>query len=264
MRLSFVILAILGAAVPASAQTEKMHAPTAADRFPIGETLLYEIKFGFVTLGEAMMHVADIDTIRSEPALHVVFAMKGGVMTIYRLHDRMDSWIGLNDFSSRRFVQDFHEGNSFRYTAWDIYPDSGFYQEEGVDSTVATSPDPLDDYAFFYFARTLDLEIGKRYEFNRYFRPDRNPVVLEVLNRDTLDLPAGRFSTVVVHPIIQGRGILAEGREARMWITDDDRRLVVQLKVKFPFGTLALRLKDVADAPPPELLEKPSGEKADP
>ena len=263
MRASLIIAAVLGGATPVLAQ-DNASPLYDANRFEVGETLLYDIKFGFVTLGQAMMHVAGIDTIRGEPTLHVVFAMKGGVMTIYRLHDRMDSWIGLSDFSSRRFVQDFYEGNSFRYTAWDIYPDSGYYREEGVDSVVTTSPDPLDDYAFFYFARTLDLEIGRRYEFNRYFRPDRNPVVLEVLERDTLDLPAGRFSTVVVHPIIQGRGILAEGREARMWITDDDRRLVVQLKVKFPFGTLALRLKSLTKEPPGDLLERPSGRTPEP
>ena len=38
---------------------------------------------------------------------------------------------------------------------------------------------------------------GERYEFERYFRPDRNPVVLEVLGRDTLDVPAGRIPTTV-------------------------------------------------------------------
>jgi hypothetical protein len=177
---------------------------------------------------------------------------------IYRLHDRMDSWIGIADFASRRFIQDFHEGGSYRRNVWDIYPDSGYYIEEGVDSIKETSADPLDDFAFFYFVRTVDLEVGQRYEYERYFRPDRNPVVLEVLERDTLDLPAGRFPSIVVHPIIQGRGILAEGKEARMWISDDDRRLVVQLKVKFSFATITLRLKDIVDEPPEEMLQRPT------
>jgi hypothetical protein len=249
---------MLLSATPLHGQTDATRSPRPTDHFAVGETLEYEIKFGFITLGKAMMHVAGIDTVRSTPTLHTVFAMKGGLMSLYRLHDRMDSWIGLDDFASRRFVQDFHEGNSFRYTAWDIYPDSGVYRQEGTAETLPTSVDPLDDYAFFYFARTLDFAVGQRHEFNRYFRPDRNPVVIEVVGRDTLDLPAGRFTTFVVHPIIQGRGILAEGREARMWISDDDRRLVVQLKVKFPFGTIALRLLGIPDGPPKDLLERPS------
>lgn len=220
------------------------------------ETLIYEAKFGFITLGSGMMHTAGIDTIRGTPALHVVFVLKGGGF-IYSLHDRMDSWIGLEDFASRRFVQDFHEQGNTRLTVWDIYPDSGYYVQAGVDSILPTSAKPLDDYAFFYFTRTLDLQPGDTLEFNNYFRPDRNPVVLEVMGRDTLDLPSGTFPSIVVHPVIKGRGILAEGKEARMWISDDERRLMIQLKVKFSFATITLRLKSIEDTPPPGMLLKP-------
>ena len=242
---------------PLAAQNDTDATSRYALGFEIGETLIYEAKFGFISLGSGMMNIAGIDTVRGEPTLHTIFVLQGGGM-IYRLHDRMDSWIGIDDFASRRFIQDFHEGGSYRRDIWDIYPDSGYYIEEGVDSILPTSSDPLDDLAFFYFVRTVDLEVGQRYEYERYFRPDRNPVVLEVLELDTLDVPAGRFPTIVVHPIIQGRGILAEGKEARMWISDDDRRLVVQLKVKFSFATITLRLKDIVDEPPADMLQRPT------
>jgi hypothetical protein len=225
---------------PTGAQTDSAPGTNMLATFEVGETLVYEAKFGFITLGSGMMHVAGVDTIRGVPSLHVTFVLKGGGM-LFPMHDVMDSWIGIEDFTSRRFIQDFHEGSNHRYTAFEIYPDSGYYRREDTDSLFPTSPDPLDDYAFFYFARTLDYAIGETYEFHRYFRPDRNPVVLEVLERDTLDLRAGRFPSVVVHPVIKGQGILAEGKEARMWISDDDRRLMVQLKVKFAFATITLR-----------------------
>jgi hypothetical protein len=143
-----------------------------------------------------------------------------------------------------------HEGGSHRYSAYEIYPDSGYYRQEGVDSILPTSPHPLDDAAFFYFVRTVPLEVGERYVFERYFRPDRNPVVLEVLARDTLDTPAGRFPTLVIKPTIQGRGILAEAQEPRMWVTDDERRLMVQLKSTFlSIATITLRLREIAGRP---------------
>ena len=223
------------------------------------ETLVYEAKFGFITLGSGMMHTVGVDTIRGTPTLHTVFVLKGGGF-IYRLHYRMDSWIGLEDFASRRFVQDSHEGGNEYYRVYDIFPDSGFFVQEGVDSIQPAAENPLDDYAFFYFARTQDLVPGDTLRYDNYFRPDRNPVILEVIEKDTLDLPAGRFTTVVTHPVIQGRGILAEGKEARMWITDDERRLMVQLKVKFSFATITLRLKSIEDEPPPDMLIRPGKE----
>lgn len=238
----------------AAAATDSASAPTKP--FPVGETLLYDARFGLLNLGRGMMHVAGIDTIRGTPSMHVVFVLEGGSF-FYRLNDRMDSWFGVDDFASRRFIQDFHEGSSERYTAYEIFPDSGYYLEAGKDSAFPTSEVPLDDAAFFYFVRTVDLEVGKRYEYHNYFRPDRNPVVLEVLGRDTLDLPAGRFPTIVVRPTIQGRGILEEAKEPRMWLTDDERRLMVQLKVKFAsIATVTLRLREIAHALPKELAER--------
>lgn len=212
--------------------------------FPVGETLIYQARFGIIPIGRASMTVLGVDTIRGTPALHIRFHIEGGTF-FYRLDDKMDSWIGLHDFHSLKFVQDYDEGGKKRYAAYHIYPDSGFYRQAGIDTVMETSAEPLDDTAFIYFARTVHLEPGRRYEFNRYFKPDRNPVVLDVLGRDTIDVPAGKFPTFVVQPIIKGRGILAEARDARLWISDDDRRIIVQLKTRFPFGSIRLRLRRV-------------------
>jgi hypothetical protein len=220
-----------------------------AERFPVGERLVYQARFGFLNIGSAVMQVMSVDTIREVPTLHVTFLVLGGTF-FYRMNDRMESWIGLRDFASRRFVQDFDEGGRTRYAKYEIYPDSGFYRQAGKDSAITTSADPLDEAAFLYFVRTVPLELGKRYAFNRYFRPDRNPVVLEVLARDTIEVPAGRFPTVVIKPTIKGRGILAEAAEPRMWLSDDDRHLMVQLKSKFSFGTITFRLSRVEQRGP--------------
>jgi hypothetical protein len=255
--LPFLLLALAHAA-PTQAQ-DTVAAPPEPGGFAVGETLVYEVKFGLLTLGEGLMHIAGIDTVRGDPTLHVVFRLRGGTF-FYRLDDRMDSWIRLEDFASVRFVQDMKEANQVRYTEYNIYPDSGYYLESGVDSVRASSPQPLDDTAFFYFVRTVPLADGERYEFDRYFRPDRNPVVLEVLGRDTLDVPAGKIPTVRVRPTIQGRGILEEAREPQMWLSDDDRRIVVQLKVKFSFATITLRLREIHDMLPEKIELGPIGQ----
>lgn len=258
-RLVLLCLALCGSA---EAQGNAGSSPVPLERFPVGETLVYDAKFGPFTVGRGLMHVAGVDTVRGVPAVHTVFRLKGGVM-FYPLDDRMDSWFGLHDFSSRRFVQDFHEGRSHRYTRYEIFPDSGFYREYGsaaadapADTTAPTSLAPLDDTAFFYFARAAALEVGQRYAYDRYFRPDRNPVILEVIGRDTLDVPAGRFRTIIVRPIIKGRGILAESQNPRLWLSDDERRLVVQMKSTFGgVGTITLVLRQVGGPIPSDLTE---------
>ena len=225
-----------------SAQATPPVDPGSSTLFRVGERLRYEVRVGPFTLGRAETRVVGIDTIRGTPAAHVQVRLTGSNYLV-RINNVMDSWVALKDTSSRRFTQDNDENGKKRHAWYDIFPDSGYYRERGVDSTKQTVDRPLDDAAFFYHVRTMKLAPGKKYEIPRYFRPDRNPVILDVLGRDTINVPAGKFPTLRLQPIIKGQGILKEAADARMWLTDDDRHLMVQLKSKFPVvGYLTMRL----------------------
>ncbi len=216
-------------------------------RFPVGEIMVYDAKaFGVIKLGRASMEVLPPDTVRNEPTWHFRFILDANVVGVYRMHDQFDSWVGADDFHSRRYVQQKHEGGKQWMDEYEIYPDSGIYWQNGVDTAQAASDNPIDDTAFFYFVRTVDLVPGDSLSFNNYFRPDRNPVIVRVLARDTIDVPAGRFATIVIQPIIKG-GMFDGNNDGRMWITDDDRRLIVQMKTKIGFGAITMRLTDFID-----------------
>ena len=102
----------------------------------------------------------------------------------------------------------------------------------------------LDDVSFLFLARLLPLEVGQRYEFDRYFKDEGNPVVIEVLRREEIRVPAGTFQTIVVRPIIQTGGAFGDGGEAELYLTDDDRRAIVRLKVGMAVGAGNLFLTD--------------------
>jgi hypothetical protein len=172
--------------------------------------------------------------------------ISASLLGVYRINDSFESWVDCSNGFSRRFIQDYDESNQQHRNVYDIFPDSGIFRQSGIDSTMPTVREPLDETAFLYWVRTLDLEPGDTVRLDRYFRPDRNPITISVLGRDTLDVPAGRFETVVVQPTIPDGGLLfSEEAEARVWLSDDDRRLVVQMKVKLMgFATVALRLKE--------------------
>jgi hypothetical protein len=212
--------------------------------FPVGERLTYGAKYGLFSVGTAVMEVMGIDTVRGVETAHFQFRISGGALW-YHLDQTMESWVGRSDFRSRRFVSVQDERDRHRERRYEIYPDSGFYREEGRDTTFATVADPLDDAAFLYWVRTVPLEIGKRYEYARYFRPDRNPVIVEVLRRERVSVAGRKWNAIVVRPKIpQGRGIFAEKSETRIWLSDDARRLVLAIQSNFSFGQVTLKLKE--------------------
>ena len=98
-------------------------------------------------------------------------------------------------------------------------------------------------YALCY-ARTLPLRVGDQYRLTRYFKESGNPVILRVVRKETVTVPAGRFNTVVVQPSIRTSGLFAEGGRAEIYFTDDERHIPVLIKSRVPVvGSLTMSLK---------------------
>jgi hypothetical protein len=236
---------IMGLVVTLALQSLSPPAPPAAYPFAVGERLSYTAKLGMLTLGSGMLEVAALDTVRGVESFRLRFRLKGKTM-FYSLDDVLESWLGTSDLNSRRFVQDFVENEKETKRHYEIFPDSGYYRELGKDAIRETPAEPLDDAAFFYFVRLTPLEVGKKYTYDRYFRKDKNPVTIEVLKRERMELPDGsKVQCLVLHPIIDTKGLFSKRSETRIWLTDDARRLPVQIRTKFPFGTITLRLRDM-------------------
>jgi hypothetical protein len=209
--------------------------------FFVGERLEYDVKFGALKVGKGSMEVQDIATVNGVPAWHTMFRIDGGVL-FYKVKDRYESWFDTATLTTRRYYQDIDEGSYERKSKFEFFTDRGMYQENDKPEqpTVAS---PLDDGSFLYFVRTIPLEVGKEYSFSRYFKPAANPVVIKVLRRDTIDVPAGRFATVVLQPTFRSKGLFSEDGKAEVWITDDKARMMVQLKTKLSIGSINLYLK---------------------
>jgi hypothetical protein len=222
-----------------NARAVRQDAPPPTPWF-IGERLEYNVKFGWFNVGRAYLQVMGIDTIRGEPSWHVMFVVHGHALG-YTLRDSLQSWFGVRDLASRRFIQDTDEDGRMRYRRFEIYPE----RQQWVRDTLTgeTPPDPLDDASFFFYARTVPFVIGQTLTMDRYFIRDRNPVTLQILQRQTISVPAGRFSTMAVRPVFKTRGMFAEGGGAIIWFSDDEARLPVRIRSSLKVGTLDISLR---------------------
>ena len=248
-----VMLVALLASAPAGAQpaqvasTESVSAEReqvfAAVPFAVGEELVYRASFGGIPAGKARMRVAGLERVRGRLAYHLIFSIDGGI-PLFRVRDRYESWIDVETLASLRHRQRIHEGSYKRTTHYEIYPERAQFQknDEPLQPSVR---DPLDDGSFIYAVRAAGVDVGETRRDDRYFRPDRNPVVLSGLRRERVTVGAGTFTTTVVQPSIKANGLFSENGEARIWFTEDERRLPVQVKTSFAKFTLTLSLESV-------------------
>ncbi len=215
----------------------------AAVPYAVGEELTYRATFGGIPAGSARMRVDGIEMVRGRPAYHVVFSIDGGV-PFFRVRDRYESWIDVQTLASLRYRQEISEGRYKRLRNYEIYPDRATYQE-GDEPVQASVSHPLDDGSFIYAARVTRPEAGQTRRDDRYFRPDRNPVVLTGLRHDTVTVNAGTFATTVVRPSIKANGLFSENGDAQIWFSDDAGHYPVQVKTKFAKFALTLTLQSL-------------------
>ena len=68
-------------------------------------------------------------------------------------------------------------------------------------------------------------------------------MVIRVLRKERIEVPAGTFNTIVVQPLITSPGLFSEKEKAEVWISDDNIRMVVQIRSHVKFGSLRLALR---------------------
>ena len=237
------------AATPASVAATVKHAKVP---FGAGERMEYDVKFGVLKVGKAHMEVVALDNLRGRPAWHTAFWVQGGNF-MYRVNDVYESWMDAETLSSLRFVQELEEGGKDTERRFEIYPERAIFVQTSKkpNKEEKSVSQPLDDGSFLYFIRTIPLEVGQTYDFDRYFRPDRNPVRIKVVRKEKINVPAGTFNAIVLQPTIKTKGIFSENGHAEIWLSDDDRHIMLQLKSKLSFGSLNLYLKSYSPSPNP-------------
>jgi hypothetical protein len=242
---AFASLLLALSAAPLAAQAHA-RVPWAA-----GERLEYNVRLAGISSGDGTMQVMGIDTMRGRAAWRLHFNIKGSTpFGTYHVDDSYDSWLDVESLNSLRFEQDLYEGGRHTLRKYDIFPARSMFHQEGKEERKSVA-EPLDEASLFLFVRTLPLEVGKEYTFDRYFDPKANPVVIKVIRKDTINVPAGRFATIVLQPSFNTSGLFSQDGHAEIWLSDDDQRILVQMQTRFAkVISLGLQLKKVTYGPP--------------
>lgn len=239
-------MAVLAITAPAVTGQESTDPGPSLARIPfsVGEHAEYQVRLGAIRVGSGSLDVVESEIVDGHRTMRTRLHVHGGI-PFARVDTRMESWIDEKGLFSRRFEQDQHELSFERHRIFDFFPEQRIFRmrESGEIGRLA-SEQPLDDVSFIFYARTLPLKVGDRYTIPRYYKEDGNPVVIEVLRKQTIEVPAGTFETIVVQPTIKTDGLFGQGGEAELYFTDDDRRVLVHLRSRVPVvGSLNMSLR---------------------
>ena len=203
--------------------------------FAVGETLQYQATLGYFPVGSATATVARTARERGTDALVLAAVGEGGPPG-FRARYELTSWVQSSRLASLRFHRKLMQGNKVDEERYQIVPDSGRYRQEGAAQDWMTPRDALDELAYLYYLRTMPLKPGQSFTMSRYFKTGYNPVQVRVTGKEPMALFDGR--TVPCFTV----ELTSRGSTVGVSLTDDARRLPVQLSLPLPYGTVTLLL----------------------
>jgi Protein of unknown function (DUF3108) len=217
--------------------------PAAASPYPfaVGERLSFDASLGYLPVGSATATVGRTQE-QGTDAFVFAFAGEGGPPGI-KVQYELTSWTRSARFASLRFHRRLVQGSTVEDQRYQIVPDSSRYRLEGGSQDWVAPRDALDELAFVYYLRTTALQSGRSYTIARYFRNGYNPILVRVTGRETVTL----YDRSSVPCLVLD--LTTRGTTMTLRLTDDARRLPVQLDVPLTYGTVSLKLSGVSSAP---------------
>jgi len=235
----------------AAAQSETVQAQTAEfgrfvanDAFGVGEKFTYDVRYGFITAGEASLEVVRLIEWEGRPCYQIVTHARSNSFfsTFYKVEDRVESLIDATGVFSWRFEKSLREGNyrSDRQYAFDQRNHFTVYKED----TIEVEPYVQDALSAFYYVRTQPLDVGTSLYLDNFVDGRKFHMEVKVLKKETVSVAAGTFDCVVVEPITQSVGLFKHEGELKVWLTDDRLHMPVLMKSKILVGSISVELTD--------------------
>jgi hypothetical protein len=207
----------------------------------LGETLRYAMTILGVAGGELTLSAGATQLQGRAAYRFEMSALSNNFLSrFFLVRDNIVSWIDPKSFRSLRFEKHTVEGKRVKDELTEFDYEKGIARREGAQ--VPLQDATLDTLSSVYYLRTLNLEGEKSIEL-QVFSGEPRVLKVEIQGRETVVVPAGTFQTIRVEPKSAGSGLM--GKNLVLWLTDDARKVPVQLRSKLKVGTLVGRLKAI-------------------
>jgi len=212
----------------------------------VTERLSYTVEWRLIHAGNAV--------VESGPSSAVLKLESAGmVSTLYKVQDAYRVQFDA-PFCATSSLMDAKEGSRHRETSvnFDRNRNRAFLTEKDLDKNTTVSrtdvqvPNCVHDViAGLLRLRRMKVEPGQSVQLPLSDGRKSAAVKVEAQERERVKTPAGTFNTVRYEINLLNGVVYSRSGRAFIWLTDDERRLPVQfrLRMSFPLGTVTLQLE---------------------
>lgn len=239
---------------PASAAMNSVLSQSKA--FQLGENLQFKIRYGIVKAGEAEMKVLTLTEYNNQKVYHIQTRARSvpSFDWIYRVRDEVNSFIDHYGLYPIRFEKKLREGSYKADLFVDYFHSDSLARVEAIryeknmsirnrkTSQIKIPPYVNDILSAFYLVRNQELETGN----SLYILTNENDKVydleVKIYRKEVVQVEAGTFRCFYIEPLLQGEGIFKQKGRLKVWLSDDQYKIPIQMTSEVLIGHITTEL----------------------
>lgn len=219
--------------------------------FPVGETIAYKIYWGRIPVARSTATTEWVEE-DGRRLLAIRFRTRSNriIGAFYPVDDYLESIIDPATFLPLRFTKQLSEG---RYrcnevTTFDHAQGQATWENRKRDRTeqYAIDADTRDLISFMYAMRTADFPVGTTQSFRVMADEEIYDLEVKALKKGKVKLRKyGKVESVLLEPKASFDGLFVRKGTMRLWVSEDERRLITRADVSVPVADVHLVLDRV-------------------
>ena len=238
-------LAGVAAFFPASGLADSPPAP-----YKVGERLTYELSWGIVSAGTAVLEIAERKTLGGRAVVKAIHTARSNdfVSVFYPVNNRVESLLDEEAHYPYRLLFNRREGK--RKNDIEVLFDQAAHRatvtKDGNAETLDIPARVQDTLSIIYFFRTLPaITIGSSTFVDVHHDKKNYRLELRVEGMEKVRGPLGEFDTIRILAIMPFKGLFLNEGNIRVWVTNDAARVPVLMKAKVIIGSVTATLSSV-------------------
>ncbi len=215
------------------------------------ESLRYDLTWMGIKAGKAQL-----EFIEEGDSLKIVSRAESAkwLSVFYKVDDRVESVVlkknypakGGNHWVADRYRLKIREGRHRRDKEVIFDPANGtvlyINHLENKKETYHVPENTFDPLSGFFLLRKRHLEVNRPVHITIFDSNKVWDVRVDILRKEEVETPVGKFRTIVVKPNMKSEGIFDRKGDIYIYLTDDKRHIPVLIKTKVAVGYIEAEL----------------------
>lgn len=218
--------------------------------FTEGEELIYEISWFGIPAGIGKLHVKG-KIIKDERELfQITYSVVSSELFshFYKVEDMAETFMDATGIFPWNYRLKIREGKSKKdiETVFDqIEHTAAFIKDQDKPVVVSIPPAVQDTFSALYYLRTKNIKVGDKVVIDVFEDKKNWQVEVQVLKKERIKIYSGEIDTILVKPLLKFEGIFQRKGDLYIWLTDDEKKIPVQVKTKVIIGSVYAKIIDI-------------------